>query len=153
MEASRLAARSRPVRSSFTRRLVVRRRIRILSCRAQSRTRRAGTPAGGLHCPFGKRVRALGKRASHLLIFAVSPFFADGRSRRGDLTLNSSFPPRALVPFEITTCDFKGSCSAFAPGPSSFLILNSSFYLFRPGLLFLSSALVFIILSVLIPLS
>ena len=38
----------------------------LLSCRPKRRTRRAGTPAGGLHCPFGKRVRALGKRASHL---------------------------------------------------------------------------------------
>src|SRR5438270_5711491 len=38
----------------------------FLSYQPTRRTRRAGTPAGGLHCPFGKRVRALGKRASHL---------------------------------------------------------------------------------------
>src|SRR5437868_13928007 len=33
----------------------------LVSCRPKRRTRRAGTPAGGLHCPFGKTGARLGK--------------------------------------------------------------------------------------------
>ena len=42
-----------------------------LSFRAESRTRRAGTPAGGLHCSFGKRASASGDRESNLPLLIV----------------------------------------------------------------------------------
>src|SRR5438128_118153 len=38
---------------------------------ANLRTRRAGRPMGGRHCPFGKRVSVSGERESNLLLFPL----------------------------------------------------------------------------------